>query len=73
MQTISPYFKSAIADERMLRAHGFDQWATNEELAEYLFDTNDRIDALCNALGLATCKDVRNRWFVERMPRQEVI
>lgn len=58
------YFLSALNDERLLHDHGFDHWPTDEELARYLMDTNDRISAVERALGISSVKDVRGRWSV---------
>ena len=66
MLSTSTYFANIAKDEQLLAAHGFDHWPTDEELARYLMDTNDRMDALCKALSLRTVQDVRGRWTVRQ-------
>lgn len=60
------YFTSIMKDEKLLREHGFDAWPNEEELSRYLMDTNDRMTALEQALGLTTTQDIRGRWQVQR-------
>ena len=52
MQGASSYFADTIATQRELRRHGFEAWPTEEEALRYLFDVSDRLDAVCEALGL---------------------
>lgn len=54
-------------DEQMLQNHGFDSWPNQDELARYIMDTNDRIDAICEAFGYRTVQDIRGRWHVESL------
>lgn len=62
MQGASNYFADTIATQRELRRHGFEAWPTEEEALRYLFDVSDRLDAVCEALGLEAGKDVRGKW-----------
>ena len=58
----STYFRDAADDARMLRAHGLDAWPDAEELARYVFDLEDGMEALAQELGVEMAKDVRGRW-----------
>ena len=64
MQGASSYFADTIATQRELRRHGFEAWPTEEEALRYPFDVSDRLDAVCDALGIDTGKDVRGKWRV---------
>lgn len=64
MTCYGAYFSDVLRTERLLKSHGFDRWPTEEEIALYLFETNDRIDAICSFVGLETSRDVRDRWIV---------
>lgn len=66
------YFEGFCNDKQLLKRHGFDHWPSEDELAEYLFETNDRMDAVCAALRLETCIDVRGRWHVYPVGKQGV-
>ena len=49
-----------------LKQHGLVGWPpTSESLAQFALDTSNRIDAICNALGIMTTKDHRGRWSVQ--------
>lgn len=73
MSAIEPYFSSLEKRKRDATQHGFDRWPDEEDLAKYLFETNDRIDALCSALGVVVYQDVRGRWLVERAGQEEAM
>ena len=73
MQATSSYFARMDAMEQELRRHGFDSWPSEEDLLRYLMDTNDRVDAVCAALGMVTAKDVRGRWLVYASRPLEVV
>lgn len=66
------YFTDLYQEEKILRKHGFDYWPDERELAEYLFDTNDRMDVICAALGFCTYQDVRGRWCIDAAAEQVV-
>lgn len=51
MKGSNSYFGDMVRTERLLREHGFDHWPTEDELVRYLFATNDRLDAVCNAMN----------------------
>ncbi|MDD7690847.1 MAG: hypothetical protein PUI93_08090 [Ellagibacter isourolithinifaciens] len=73
MQGASSYFADTIAIQRELRRHGFEAWPTEEEALRYLFDVSDRLDAVCEALGLEAGKDVRGKWCVCAAGKPEVV
>ena len=73
MQGASNYFADTIATQRELRRHGFEAWPTEEEALRYLFDVSDRLDAVCEALGLEAGKDVRGKWRVCAAGKPEVV
>lgn len=64
MTNYETYFSDALRTEKLLKSHSFDSWPTEEEVALYLFETNDRIDAICSFVGLETSKDIRGHWVV---------
>ncbi|WP_225749445.1 hypothetical protein [Paraeggerthella sp. Marseille-Q4926] len=66
------YFSDILRADKLLKTHGFDRWPTEEEIILYLFEMNDRIDAICSFVGVETSKDIRGRWIV-RNAEQEVI
>lgn len=51
-------------EEQLLRRHVFKQWPGEEELARYLFDVNDKVDALAASLELNVRADILGRWNV---------
>lgn len=73
MQGASSYFADTIARQRDLKRRGFDGWPTEEEALRYLFDVSDRLDAVCEALGLEAGKDVRGEWRVCAAGKPEVV
>lgn len=66
------YFSDILRTDKLLKTHGFDRWPTEEEVILYLFEMNDRIDAICSFIGAETSKDIRGRWVV-RNTEQGVI
>ena len=57
----------ALEAQRLLKAHGFERWPTEEELLRYLFKVEDKIDVLADMLGYRIAPDVRGRlkvWFI---------
>lgn len=72
MTSYENYFSELAQTEKLLKSHGFDRWPTEEEIVRYLFDLNDRLDAICLFAGIETIKDVRGRWLVQGA-RQAVI
>lgn len=66
------YFSDILRADKLLKTHGFDRWPTEEEVILYLFEMNDRIDAICSFVGVETSKDIRGRWVV-RNAEQGVI
>lgn len=70
MTCYGAYSSEALRTERLLKSHGFDRWPTEEEIALYLFEANDRIDAICSFAGLQTSKDIRGRWIVQSSERK---
>lgn len=66
------YFSDILRADKLLKCHGFDGWPTEEEVILYLFEMNDRIDAICSFIGAETSKDIRGCWVV-RNAEQEVI
>lgn len=73
MRGASSYFVDTIARQRDLKRRGFDGWPTEEEALRYLFDVSDRLDAVCEALGLEAGKDVRGKWRVCAAGKPEVV
>lgn len=73
MQCASSYFADTIATQRELRRHGFEAMPTEEEALRYLFDVSDRLDTVCDALGIATSKDMRGKWHVHSARVSEVL
>lgn len=65
------YFGDMVRAERLLREHGFDHWPTDDELVRYLFATNDRLDAVCNAMNAELVQDIRGNWQV--VPKSRVM
>lgn len=57
------YFGAYEHDKRIALSHGFDAWPDDYQLARYLFDVSDRVDAVCSALGIETATDARGRWY----------
>lgn len=72
MRAADDYFARMSATRQELLRHGFDGWPTDEEALRYLLDTNDRLDAVCAALGVVAEKDFRGRWRVRRADAGEV-
>lgn len=64
MPHYSNYFYEELKTQKLLAAHGFDQWPDEEELARYLFDISDKIDALAASLELSVQADMRGHWNV---------
>lgn len=64
MKGSNSYFGDMVRTERLLREHGFDHWPTEDELVRYLFATNDRLDAVCNAMNAELVQDIRGSWQV---------
>lgn len=64
MKGSNSYFGDMVRTERLLREHGFDHWPTDDELVRYLFATNDRLDAVCNAMNAELVQDIRGNWQV---------
>lgn len=64
MKGPNSYFGDMVRTERLLREHGFDHWPTEDELVRYLFATNDRLDAVCNAMNAELVQDIRGNWQV---------
>lgn len=64
MKGSNSYFGDMVRTERLLRGHGFDHWPTDDELVRYLFATNDRLDAVCNAMNAELVQDIRGSWQV---------
>ncbi len=60
------YFRGQEEQRRLLARHGFDHWPTDGELIGYLIDLDDKLDALCDALGFSVIRDCRGRWCVCR-------
>lgn len=67
------YFLRIGRESEMLREHGFDGWPDVEGAVRYAMETNDRLDAVCEAFGLETSKDCRGRWYVHRANGREVL
>ncbi|MCC6108662.1 MAG: hypothetical protein LIV29_01290 [Denitrobacterium sp.] len=63
------FFSSLLADERLLREHGLESWPDGRDLALYLFDLEEKMDATARACGLVAEKDVRGDWHVSRTGR----
>ena len=64
------YFTSMLDDQRLLKAHGFDDWPDDEELVRYLFAVEEKIDLLASINGIQLERDVRGRLHAYR--RKEV-
>lgn len=64
------YFTSMLDDQRLLNAHGFDDWPDDEELVRYLFAVEEKIDLLASINGIQLERDVRGRLHAYR--RKEV-
>lgn len=62
MQNNDRYFQSLYDQQRLLRAHGFENWPDEIELANYLFTLDDKISVLCDSLGIHLVKDCQGRW-----------
>ena len=56
-----PYFSQLQQRDKLLRDHGFEYEPTDEELMQYLFDTNDKIEKLAQSLGRSFQSDARGR------------
>ncbi len=70
MNNPEQFFTSMLDDQRLLKAHGFDHWPGDEELARYLFAVEEKIDRLANINGIQLERDARGRLHAYR--RQEV-
>lgn len=60
------YFNRLLEEERELKAHGFDHYPTEDELMRYAFGLEDRLKALCQALGVTVQCDCCGYWHVLR-------
>ena len=58
------YFASLANRQRELKSHGFDAEPSDEELVDYAFGLDDKLSALCNAIGVRLVRDVCGRWVV---------
>lgn len=56
----------ALEAQRLLKAHGFERWPTEEELLRYLFKVEDKVDILADMLGYRIAPDVRGRLRILR-------
>lgn len=54
-------------DQRLLKAHGFERWPTEEELLRHLFKVEDKVGILAGLLGYRIAPDVRGRLKVWRI------
>lgn len=61
MPRYSNYFHEEFQTQKLLAAHGFDQWPDELEVIKYLMKVEDKIDALAAALELDIQTDVRGR------------
>ncbi len=55
------YFASLEEGQRLLSAHGFDHWPTDDELARYVFEVKDMLTLLASANGVRFDRDARGR------------
>lgn len=62
MQNNNRYFRGLYDQQRLLRAHGFESWPDEVELANYLFSLDDKISVLCDSLGIRLVQDCQGRW-----------
>lgn len=62
------YFDWMEERRRRLRDHGFEGEPSGEQLVDYALSLEDRLNAVCAAMGLQLRQDARGRWFaaVER-------
>ena len=59
------FYYSLIADQKMLRSHGFgDNWPDAEGTLRYACGVEDGLHALAGALGLKLEQDYRGNWHV---------
>lgn len=63
------YFTMLEERNRRLREHGFSGESTDEELLDYAISLEDRLEAMCGALGIRLYQDVRGRWFAAELPK----
>lgn len=61
------YFASLEESQRLLSAHGFSHWPTDDELARYVFEIMDMITLLASADGIRIYRDARGRLCAERV------
>ena len=60
----SYYFANMAQEERRLAAHGHTHLPDEAELAEHIFDIDDKIGLICGVLGVSIEKDYRGRWCI---------
>lgn len=63
------YFAMLEERNRRLREHGFSGEPTDEELLDYALSLEDRLEAVCGALGIRLYQDVRGRWIAVELPK----
>lgn len=66
MDSPERFYTSIHEDQRLLKAHGFDRWPDNEELARQLFRIEEKIDLLSRINGIQFERDVRGRLRAHR-------
>ncbi len=66
MNSPEQFFTSMLDDQRLLKAHGFDQWPGDEELVRYLFAVEEKIDLMASINGIEFERDARGRLHVYR-------
>ncbi|MDI9590220.1 MAG: hypothetical protein QM302_04160 [Acidobacteriota bacterium] len=61
------YFTRLAKEEQWLKKHGFDHYPSDDELLDYAFSIEDRVEALCQHIDIKLAQDVRGRWHaIER-------
>ncbi len=59
----SAYFAHAERVARTLEAHGLPRNPTDEDVLAFAIEQADRLDALCDALGVKIVADYRGRFY----------
>ena len=57
------YFGGIEERRRRLRDPGCEGEPSGEQLVDYALSLEDRLDAVCAAMGLQLRQDARGRWF----------
>lgn len=67
------YYRDLIARRRILREHGLGDRPSDEDLIDHMLALSDRLDAVCELLGVTAEQDVRGRWRARRVPKRRAV